>query len=318
MSEFSLIRRYFSNLQTLSEGVALGIGDDGAVVEHRPDEQLVVATDTLVEGVHFPQGLTPEYIASRALGSNLSDLAAMGAEPRWFTLALTLPEEDANWLASFSDGLAAMARRYHCSLVGGDTTRGPLVVTITVHGVAPKGQALTPSGARPGDKLFVSGLPGLAAAGLACLQNRFTPGSGPLRDCAVARFTNPQPRLALGEQLRGIASAAIDVSDGLLADLNHICQRSGVGAELDIAALEQMPWPASGNYRQRLFDWALHGGDDYELCFAVPVEKLASLAELDSDCEITEIGECVAGGDIVARDTDGVKTVMAPRGFQHF
>ena len=240
--EFELIKKYFSGLQQLSDGVVLGIGDDAAVLELKAGEQLVVATDTLVEGVHFPAGLDGEHIAARTLLTNLSDLAAMGAEPRWFTLALTLPEARPEWLASFSAGLSRVATACGCALVGGDTTSGPLTVTITIHGTVPAGQALTRSGAKPGDTVFVTGFPGLGAAGLACVLGELALADQSDRQQLRDKFLNPQPRLDTGQQLRDIASAVIDISDGLLADLGHICHRSGVGAKLQLAKLPALPW----------------------------------------------------------------------------
>ena len=236
--EFELIQQYFCGLQELSTGLVLGIGDDAAVLELAAGEQLVVATDTLVEGVHFPVGLDAGHIAARTLLTNLSDLAAMGADPRWFTLALTLAEASETWLAGFSRGLSRVASRYRCALVGGDITRGSLTVTITVHGVVPCGQALTRCGASSGDSIFVTGTPGLGAAGLRCLSGELAvEESEAVRQRLVDKFLNPSPRLGTGRQLRGIASAVIDISDGLVADLGHICSRSAVGARLDLAGV---------------------------------------------------------------------------------
>ncbi|MDM3872071.1 thiamine-phosphate kinase [Porticoccus sp. W117] len=318
MDEFGLIQRYFSGLQQLADGVVLGIGDDAAVLEIPPHEQLVVTTDTLVEGVHFPADIAAEHVASRALGSNLSDLAAMGAEPRWFSLALTLPQVDADWLAGFSQGLAQLSRTHRCALVGGDTTRGPLSVTITVHGTVPRNKALTRCGACPGDRLFVSGVPGMGAAGLACLQGDWDVADSGARQQLLNRFLKPEPRLQLGLKLRGIASAAIDISDGLLADLGHICQRSGVGAQLDIKALEALPWPETLNTEKRLLRWTLAGGDDYELCFAVPEKNLDALSALQSELAITAIGEVMEGEGLWTIDGNGQRTELSASGYQHF
>ena len=318
MNEFGLIQQYFSDLQDCADGVVLGIGDDAAVLQLSPDEQLVVATDTMVEGVHFPADLDGEHVASRALASNLSDLAAMGAEPRWFTLALTLPELNKNWLASFSQGLSKLARRYRCALVGGDTTRGPLTVTITVHGMVPTGEAIRRAGANLGERLFVSGIPGMGAAGLACLQGDITGITDASRQQLLSCFINPQPRLQLGEQLRTIASAAIDISDGLVADLGHICQRSGVGAKIYLDALQKLPWPTELKQDKRLLPWTLAGGDDYELCFAVPPERIDALAALPVDLPLTEIGEVVVGEAVQVIDANNQVVPVAANGYQHF
>ncbi|MGS2722808.1 thiamine-phosphate kinase [Porticoccus sp. GXU_MW_L64] len=318
MNEFQLIQRYFSGLQQLADGVVLGIGDDAAVLDIPPGEQLVVTTDTLVEGVHFPGDISAEQIACRALGSNLSDLAAMGAQPRWFSLALTLPNVDNTWLAGFSEGLAQLAKAYGCALIGGDTTRGPLSVTITAQGTVPRGSALTRCGARPGDRIFVSGVPGMGAAGLACLQGDFAADDGDVRHQLLNRFLSPEPRLQLGLQLRAIASASIDISDGLLADLGHICQRSGVGAQLDIKALQTLPWPAALPADGQLLQWTLAGGDDYELCFVVPESKLDALYALQSEPAITAIGEIVEGEGLWAVDGNGQCTGLSASGYKHF
>ncbi|MCV6605465.1 MAG: thiamine-phosphate kinase [Porticoccaceae bacterium] len=318
MDEFGLIQRYFCGLQNLAEGVVLGIGDDAAILQIPPGEQLVVTTDTLVEGVHFPTELAAGQVASRALASNLSDLAAMGAEARWFSLALTMPGVDSDWLASFSEGLARLAHIYGCALVGGDTTRGPLSVTITAQGTVPEGKALTRSGARVGDQLFVSGLPGMGAAGLACLQGELSVEDEETHLQLLEQFLCPEPRLQLGLQLRTIASAAIDISDGLVADLNHICARSGVAAHLDRHTLMQLPWPIILAGDKRLLPWTLAGGDDYELCFSVPPSQLSRLMALPTELPITRIGEVVAGEGVYSINANGEATPMAIEGYQHF
>ncbi len=267
--------------------MALGIGDDAALLNVTPGQQLVMASDTLVAGVHFPATASGRQVATRALCVNLSDMAAMGANPRWFTLALTLPRDKANaeWLADFSGGLGDIAKQHGVALVGGDTTSGPLTLTLTLVGEVPAGEALTRGGAGPGDSVFVTGYLGDGAASLEAITN-----SKSLHidsDRLLQRFYCPQPQIQAGLKLRAIASACIDISDGLMADLGHICKASGVTAviqteQLPIAAeiLELSPLDA--------LEWALCGGDDYQLCFTVAADHLAKvdalieLGELDA------------------------------------
>lgn len=308
--EFEIIREYFSR-ETASADLVAGIGDDGAVLRPREGCDQVVVTDTLVEGRHFPVGFDAMDIGWRAMAVNLSDIAAMGAAPRFAFLNLTLAHPDADWLSDFASGLFALAERADVILAGGDTTQGPLSVTVTVLGDVPRGRALLRSGARVGDLVAVSGNPGDAAAGLELLQR------GGDRDHALAvRFRRPEPRLALGRNLVGIATAAIDVSDGLLADLGHILEASGVGARIELARL-----PVSNALTEtggEVHDHALAGGDDYELCFCVPPEKLSKLQALQNDCDITVIGEITAGNELVVIDPDGARYQPARRGWQHF
>ena len=316
LSEFDLIDRYFRNSGAVRSDVRLGVGDDAALLECPAGMTLVAAVDTLVDGVHFPRGCRPESVGHRALAVNLSDLAAMGARPAWALLALTLPSAEAQWLEGFSAAFSALALRHGVALVGGDTTQGPLAVSVTLLGWVPAGGALRRSGAAPGDALFVSGTPGDAAAGLALEQGRLAAEAA--RESLRERFLFPEPRVALGERLRGHASACIDVSDGLLADALKLARAGGCGVELEAARLPlSAPLRALGTARARAF--ALTGGDDYELCFTVPVERLAQLqAELPSEhWGYTRIGTvCVEAGAHV-RDERGVKTVAAP-GYDHF
>ena len=267
--------------------MALGIGDDAALLNVTPGQQLVMASDTLVAGVHFPETASGRQVATRALCVNLSDMAAMGANPRWFTLALTLPRDKANaeWLADFSCGLGDIAKQHGVALVGGDTTSGPLTLTLTLVGEVPAGEALTRGGAGPGDSVFVTGYLGDGAASLEAITNNKSLHID--SDRLLQRFYSPQPQIQAGLKLRAIASACIDISDGLMADLGHICKASGVTAviqteQLPIAAeiLELSPLDA--------LEWALCGGDDYQLCFTVAADHLAKvdalieLGELDA------------------------------------
>ncbi len=275
-SEFELIDRYFRRCGAQRADVRVGVGDDAALLECPSGMVLAAAVDTLVEGVHFPRGCRPDSIGHRALAVNLSDLAAMGARPAWALLALTLPAAEERWLSEFTAGFAALARIHEVALVGGDTTQGPLTVTVTLIGPVPLGAALLRSGAAAGDALFVSGTPGDAAAGLALEQGRLE-GLGQA-EYLRERFLFPTPRVALGQRLRPYASACIDVSDGLLADALKLARASGCGLEIDAVRL-----PLSASLRalgaERAREFALTGGDDYELCFTVPPQQLARLHE---------------------------------------
>lgn len=308
--EFEIIREYFSR-KTASADLVAGIGDDGAVLRPRENCDQVVVTDTLVEGRHFPVDFDAADIGWRAMAVNLSDIAAMGAEPRFAFLNLTVANADAQWLNGFASGLFALAEPAGVILAGGDTTQGPLSVTVTVLGEVPRDGAVLRSGARVGDLIAVSGSLGDAAAGLELLQQ------GGERDHALAlRFRRPEPRIALGRNLTGIATAAIDVSDGLLADLGHILQASSVGAHIELARL-----PISNALTEtggEVHDHALAGGDDYELCFCVPPERLHELQAMQNDCDITVIGEITAGNELVVIGIDGARCQPARHGWQHF
>jgi thiamine-monophosphate kinase len=318
LSESVLIERFFRACGAQRSDVTLGIGDDAALLSFGAGNDLVAKTDTLVEGVHFPPQSPAASIGHRALAVNLSDLAAMGARPSWALLALTLPRAEEAWLAEFAAGLGALAREHRVALVGGDTTRGPLTVTVQVLGSVPSGSALRRSGARPGDLVFVSGTPGDAAAGLALEQGRLAAPPG-AREYLRERFLLPTPRVALGERLRGFASACIDVSDGLLGDAGKLAQASGVGVEL---SYEELPLSEAlaatlGEERARLL--ALSGGDDYELCFAVPPARVPQLqAELPPrDWNYQRIGVLSeTRGERVLRG--GTVMEFSHSGYQHF
>ncbi len=289
--------------------MSLGVGDDAALLNIPPGQQLVVTTDILVSGVHFLPDVDPVSLGHKALAVNLSDLAAMGADPAWFTLNLVLPEPDEDWLRGFCDGLYALARRYEIQLVGGDTSRGPLAVAIHACGFVPRGQALTRAGAKPGDRIFVTGTLGDAALALAhSLGERKLPQA----DFAAVqdRLDRPMPRIEQGRALRGVATAAIDISDGLVADLGHILEASGVAAEIRLDRI-----PLSPVYRSHLpvlgWEGALAVGDDYELCFTLP-------PRVAPPCDATEIGAVTAGAGLTIRDADGRAWKPAARGHDHF
>lgn len=316
MDEFGIIHRFFASEAGTRADVTLGIGDDAALLRVPPGHELAVSTDSLVAGVHFPIGLPADAVGHRALASNLSDLAAMGAAPAWVLLALTLPEPDEAWLEAFSRGFFALARRHGVALVGGNMARGPLNITLTVHGHVPEGRALTRSGAQVGDLVYVTGHPGDAAAGLKLLQA----GRADMQQACVRRFAYPEPRLAAGQALRGLATSAIDVSDGLLADLGHLLEVRGFGAKL---ALERLPLSQellALHPQEEAWKLALTGGDDYELCFtAHPAEARATESRLqEAGCPATCIGAVESTPGIHCVDRGGHMRDYPRPGHRHF
>lgn len=266
MNEFDIIQRFFDRPIAENRGVRLGIGDDAAVVRVPEGYELVLAMDTLISEVHFPADTPADAIGWKALAVNLSDLAAMGAQPYWATLSLTLPEADEQWLADFAEGFHELATRYDVSLIGGDLCRGPLSITVQAHGLVPVGKAIRRTGARPGDTVYVSGSLGEAGYALtvAAADNA---GHGWCRQ----RLQRPEPRVTAGEALRDLATSAIDVSDGLAGDLGHILTASGVGAEVTVSRLPLSPTLVSAVGLDRAIEYALTAGDDYELCFTAAV-----------------------------------------------
>lgn len=289
--EFELIQEYFLSQFSGSDpaaGVELGIGDDCALLIPPPGKRLATSVDTLVADVHFPANADPYRIASRALRVNLSDLAAMNAEPLWFTLALTLPESDASWLEGFAHGLADTARKFGIVLVGGDTTKGPLSITIQVTGAT--AQPLLRSGAGEGDRVFVSHSLGAAAAALPLVLGDLI-GNEEQKKLADAAYYFPEPQFELVRQVRAYASAALDISDGLLADLGHICVASQLGAELDLDKLPIAPLAQDAG-AERALQLATSGGDDYQLCFTVPEQQVNAVTALQ--LPITAIGRLTA------------------------
>lgn len=313
MGEFDLIRRYFTRT---TPSALLGVGDDAALLSVRAGKVLAVSSDMLVSGTHFFPDADPFWLGHKTLAVNLSDLAAMGAQPRWATLALSLPKLDPVWLERFAAGFFALAERYQVELVGGDTTRGPLNLCVTIMGEVAPNQALRRDGARPGDDIWVSGTLGGAALALAQLQGRICLSPADFDGCAE-RLHQPQPRVELGLALPGLATSAIDVSDGLLADLGHILQRSQVGAEIELLRLPlATALDAIGDVSLR-HQCALAGGDDYELCFTAPVAARAALAELSERQPLTRIGAIVASEGCVVL-ADGKPINMEKSGYDHF
>jgi thiamine-monophosphate kinase len=318
--EFALIDKYFARP---TPSAVLGPGDDCALLQPSPGKQLAVTTDMLVAGTHFLPDTDPKNLGWKALAVNLSDLAAMGATPRWVTLAGSLPTVDEAWIAKFAEGFFACAAEYGVDVVGGDTTKGPLNVCITAMGEVEPGQALRRDGAKVGDQIWVSGRPGLASLGLAHLQGRITLPEPWPRLC-IGALEKPRPRVALGLALNGIASAAIDVSDGLLADLGHIAERSGCAAAVKLVQLPHLP--KGENYdadlRRMALECQLSGGDDYELCFTAPGTQSLAIAQIAARLELPlwNIGEMAAGqaGEVTVFDPDGKPVQFEHKGYDHF
>lgn len=333
MNEFDLIRHYFnwnqseqspdsSNTTTSCSNdnqetschfsVVTGTGDDAAVLAIEPGFQIVTSIDTLVCGVHFPEQTPPEAIGYKALAVNLSDLAAMGAQPAWFTLALTLPEVDSNWLESFSHGMKQLVKQLGVRLVGGDTTRGPLTITVQVSGLVKPGKALLRSGASAGDRLYLSGCCGEAAVGLMTLQNRISLSASATRQCRK-RLEFPRPRVREAAIIARFASACIDISDGLVQDLTHILEASGAGAKVDIDALPVSP--ALGELDSELLRHCqLSGGDDYELLFCIPANLEEVFLSAYEQARQTEINNDTVDPDLLLAPVHCIGTINDVKG----
>jgi thiamine-monophosphate kinase len=318
-SEFQLISRYFAHIGAPRKDVRIGVGDDGAVLVPPASRELVAVTDTLVEGVHFPPGSPAASIGHRAFAVNLSDIAAMGAEPAWALLALTMPSAEEEWLSQFSRAAGDLCRRHGVALVGGDTTRGPLAITVTLIGVVPIGMALERTGGQPGDAIFVTGSPGDSAAGLALEQQRLHVADPMSAQILRDRFLFPTPRCEVGVALRGLASACIDVSDGLGGDLEKLCAASGCGAELDAASLPISDALLGAVGREVAREYALTGGEDFELLFTVPLARLGAMttAVAQGLGPVTRIGSLVAGSGVRVFARGGVMQ-FSGGGFDHF
>jgi len=318
-SEFDLIQRYFKKPRT---DAVLGVGDDAALIAVTPGHELALSTDTLVSGRHFFADADPRQLGHKSLAVNLSDMAAMGANPRWAMLSLTLPEELAkhpSWLAQFSEGFFALADKHRVQLIGGDTTAGPLAISIQIIGEIPAGQALRRSGAKPGDDIWVSGQLGSAALALKHELQQITLESGEVAQCLPALLT-PIARVELGLRLIGLAHSAIDISDGLLADLGHILENSGQAACI---YLDDIPCDAA--LKQRLpqsvaLQCLLAGGDDYELCFTAPKTQHEPIVQLAAALQLplTRIGEIVSGTGLIVKDAQGNPITMDIKGYDHF
>jgi thiamine-monophosphate kinase len=329
MGEFDLIERYFLSAAKTHGRVDIGIGDDCALLTPAPGMQLAVSSDMLVEGQHFLSTVNPEALGHKALAVNLSDLAACGAQPLAFTLALSMPRVDEAWLAGFSKGLLALADSHGCALVGGDTTAGPLTICITIFGQIPQGQGLLRSGAREGDEIYVSGWPGQARMALEVFRGTLSlpeEGFAQMR----ARMERPQPRVALGLALRGLATSCIDISDGLLGDLGHILKASQLGAEIQLDAIdsiakESINIPGSSHFSLKMGrEMVLAGGDDYELLFTAAPAQRETLRKLSAQLQLPlkRIGVMQQRrpeqGAVLLREVSGEMAQQAYASFDHF
>ena len=317
MPEFDIIRRYFKELTPSNQTVCIGIGDDAAVLQTQAGMELVVAVDTLVAGVHFPLSTSPFDIGYKSLAVNLSDLAAMGATPQWMTLALTLPEADKDWLEEFSRGLFSLAKKYNVALVGGDTTQGPLTISLQIGGAVETGKALLRSGAKTGDHIMVTGTLGDAARGLQLCKQ----GQQNIPAKYLEKLNRPLARVEAGQQLIGFASACIDISDGLYADLLHITEASSIGAVIDIEKLPLSDILQEDDISlEEKYRLALGGGDDYELCFTVSEEVVkevhSTLTAIGVRC--TSIGRITATSGIQIVSTEGSEFTVDTLGYEHF
>ncbi len=318
--EFELIARYFKRASGLRSDVETGIGDDCALLSIPDKQTLAISTDTLAEGTHFLPDIHPADLGYKALAVNLSDLAAMGADPVWLTLALTLPQVNEHWLADFSDSLFKLIDLHGMELIGGDTTRGPLSMTLSVYGLVPVGRALKRAGARPGDSIFVTGMLGDSAAGLAmllCHEQLIEPAA---RETLIKRYLHPIPRISIGQALRGIASAAIDISDGLLADLGHILTASDCGATIHLDALPYSAMLKTHFALETQQRFALSGGEDYELCFTVAENNLGALNAALAPLKVpfTRIGQVTSAQRGTTLLYNGKQVTVSHQGFDHF
>lgn len=318
--EFSLIARYFDRVRSSRLDVETGIGDDCALLNVPEKQTLAISTDTLVSGIHFLPDIDPADLACKALAVNLSDLAAMGADPAWLTLALTLPSVDEAWLAAFSDSLFEQLSYYDMQLIGGDTTRGPLSMTLGIHGFVPQGRALKRAGAKPGDWIYVTGTPGDSAAGLAILQNRLAVNDAQDARYLQHRHLRPTPRILTGQALRNLATSAIDLSDGLISDLGHILTASQCGARIDLDALPYSEAMLRHVAPEQALRWALSGGEDYELCFTVPEINRGALEVAIGHLNMpyTCIGQISADVEGMHFQRDGKTVMLDWKGYDHF
>jgi len=316
LTEFEVIAKYFARP---ARHAVLGVGDDGAIIAPSAGSQVVASTDMMVEGVHFFEGVHPAALGHKALAVNLSDLAAMGATPRWAMLSLALPAVDPGWLESFALGFFTLAERHDVDLIGGDTTRGPLNICVQIMGEVAPGRALRRDGAHLGDDVWVSGHLGDAAAAVAHRKGDLLL-HGPLLEHCLARLDKPTPRVELGLRLAEVASAAIDVSDGLLADLGHLCSSSGVGATIDFDAIPCSAELLPLRHHAPVTRAILAGGDDYELCFTAAPGRRRAVEAISAATHIgaTRIGSITEGGQVIARDEHGKPISLEIRGFDHF
>ncbi|CDL82750.1 thiamine-phosphate kinase [Xenorhabdus cabanillasii] len=318
--EFDLIARYFNRHVIRRRDVNLGIGDDCALMTVAEKQELAVTTDTLVSGIHFLPDIAPEDLAYKALAVNISDLAAVGADPAWASLALTLPAINEDWLKRFSDSLFEQLNYYGMQLIGGDTTKGPMSLTLTVHGLVPAGRALRRTGAKNGDWIYVTGTLGDSAAGLALLQDRLTIEETAIQNWLLKRHLRPQPRILQGQALRGLASSAIDLSDGLISDLNHILTASQCGARINLDALPYSEAMQKYVPPEQALSLALSGGEDYELCFTVPELNRGALnmALAHTGASFCCIGQIRPESEGIRYFNNNEEIELDLKGFDHF
>ncbi|MFL9608738.1 thiamine-phosphate kinase [Methylobacillus sp. Pita2] len=315
-SEFDLIRRYF---QRPHPSAVLGVGDDAALIKVSPGMELAISTDMLVANTHFYPDTDPWLIGWKSLAVNVSDMAAMGAQPRWATLSLALPEADENWVAGFAEGFFACAGQFDIALIGGDTTRGPLTINVQIMGEAPPRAALLRSQARAGDDIWVSGHLGDAALALAAIKGSYPLSDAELGACSKA-LHQPEPRVALGLALRGLAHGALDISDGLLADLGHILENSQVGAEVWLKTIPTSKIVSAYSHEEAIQKMILAGGDDYELCFTAPTENRQKIAGIGRQLglDMAVIGRITDTRQLVVQGLDDTPLAIKEHGFDHF
>ncbi|WP_025821142.1 thiamine-phosphate kinase [Shewanella marina] len=318
MKEFQLIEHYFKSHRQPRKDVLIGIGDDCALVYPSPEQAIAISCDTLVEGTHFFPNIPAAALGYKSLAVSLSDLASMGAQPAWFTLALTMPKVDSDWLEAYSNGLFEAADYYGIALVGGDTTRGPLAITITVQGLMPKDKALTRSGAKVGDWLYVTGTLGDSALGLDLLRGKQQAATSDY-DYLVNRHYKPTPRVLAGHCLRGLASSCIDLSDGLVSDIKHILKASTVGAVVDVDAVPLSPQLSGCVDQHQALSYALSGGEDYELMFTVAEANRGPLEKslIENGVHFTKIGQISAGNELQLQQ-QGKAYNVSHLTFEHF
>ncbi len=319
LSEFGLIRKYFKRALKGRKHVSVGIGDDCALTDVPKGQLLAITVDTLVKGIHFLPSTRPEDLASKAIAVNLSDLAAMGAEPAWMTLALTIPDTDEEWLSVFNKSLFKYADFYGIQLIGGDTTRGPLTITIQAMGFVPPKAAPLRSGAKAGDVIFITGTIGDAGMGLSIITGEHKPENEESAHFLTQRYNKPTPRVALGLGIRKIASSAIDLSDGLAGDLSHILDASNVGAVIELESLPLSEALLSECDSETAVKYALSSGDDYELCFTVPEDNIEKLEKAlkSTGCVYKQVGR-ITGGRGITYTREGNKVELQMNGYSHF
>jgi thiamine-monophosphate kinase len=317
-NEFDIIEQIFKSQETKHSGIIAGIGDDAALLKIPEGQLLAVSTDTLVKGVHFPEASTPYDIGYKSLAVNLSDMAAMAAEPLWVTMALTLPDNNMVWLREYSKGFFEIAKRYKVNLVGGDITHGPLSITIQIIGCVPEGMQLRRNTARIGDDIYVTGTLGMSALALSIMNGKVKWDTD-IPDKAVSRLNRPEPRVDMAISLRGLANSAIDISDGLAGDLGHLILSSGTGAEI---FLDKLPVYAELEQLETAQKWhhALNMGDDYELCFTVPEKYQENVMEIGErfKCNVSCVGKVTDGKSITWKAADGAAVNMESSGYMHF